>query len=305
MVREHVSFSSGGETCAAHVYRPQDADGAVPCVVMAHGFSGTREDALPAIAQRFADAGFAALVFDYRHFGASTGEPRQLLDIGRQLDDYRAAIDYARGLPGIDGRIVLWGTSFSGGHVMTLAAERDDLAAAIAQVPFVDGPATVLKTPPRNALRGALLGLVDEAVGRLPGISSAALRIPAVGAPGSFAVMTAPEAEPGFLAIIGRHSRWRNEVAARIILRVGLYRPGARADRITCPLLVCVADRDETTPPGPAVAAAQRAPLGELRRYGFGHFDAYVGDALSAVMADQVTFLRRQLVTLATGSLRA
>lgn len=306
MARQHVSFRSGGETCAAHLYRPQEApDAGVPCIVMAHGFSGTRDDGLPAIARRFADAGFAALVFDYRHFGSSTGEPRQLLDIDRQLADYRAAIDYARGLPGMDGRIVLWGTSFSGGHVLTLAAERDDLTAAIAQVPFTDGPGTVLQTPPANALRGAALGLLDELLGRLPGLSSHAIRIPAVGPPGSFAVMTAPEAEPGFRAILGPHSRWRNEVAARIILKVGLYRPGAHTDRVTCPLLVCVADDDQTTPPGPAVAAAERAPLGELRRYPFGHFDGYVGDALAMMAADQVTFLRRHLVTLVSGSLRA
>jgi len=65
---------------------------------------------------RRSDAGFAVHVFDYRHFGASTGEPRQLLDIGRQHDDYRAVIAWARQLDGIDpDRIVLWGSSFSGG----------------------------------------------------------------------------------------------------------------------------------------------------------------------------------------------
>jgi dienelactone hydrolase len=295
MMRQHVSFPSHGETCAAHLYRPAEAGGDVPCVVMAHGFSATRDDSLPAFAERFAEAGFAALVFDYRHFGASTGQPRQVLDIGRQLDDYRAAIAYARSLPGLDGRIVLWGTSFSGGHVLTLAAERDDIAAAIAQVPFTDGPSTVLKTPPRNALGGALLGALDQALALVPGNPLGPIRIPAVGQPGSFAVMTAPEAEPGFQATVGEHSRWRNAVAARIILHVGLYRPGAHADRIGCPLLVCVADRDETTPPGPAIAVAERAPLGELRRYPFGHFDGYVGDGFARLAADEVTFLRRHL----------
>ena len=82
---------------------------------MAHGFSGVRDQRLDAYAERFAAAGLACLVFDYRHFGDSGGQPRQLLDIGRQLDDWRAAIAFARSLEEVDGdRIGLWGTSFSG-----------------------------------------------------------------------------------------------------------------------------------------------------------------------------------------------
>ena len=74
-----------------------------------------REQRLDAFAERFAAAGLAALVFDYRHFGASEGEPRQLLDVKRQLTDWRSAVAYARGLAGVDGdRVAVWGTSFSG-----------------------------------------------------------------------------------------------------------------------------------------------------------------------------------------------
>jgi uncharacterized protein len=293
MSRQHRSFPSGDEHCAAYVYRPAGAGGPVPCIVMAHGFSATRDDALPAYAERFAEAGMAVVLFDYRHFGRSTGEPRQLLDIGRQLDDYRAALRFARALPGVDaGRVALWGTSFSGGHVLALAAEDHGVAAVVAQVPFCDGISTVLRVPPRNALLGTVLGVADEALGLL---RLGPLRIPAVGAPGSFAVMTAAEAEPGFHSIVGTHSRWRNAVAARIMLRVPGYRPGTKAARIACPLLVCVADDDDTTPPGPAVAVAERAPRGELRRYPFGHFDAYTGAAFEQVVADQTQFLRRHL----------
>src|ERR1044071_2272600 len=120
---EDVRIPSAGEQLAAYLYRPDAADGAVPCVVMAHGFSAPRDDGLPAYAEAFRDAGFAVVVFDYRHFGASTGEPRQLLDIGRQHEDYCAVVSWARQLHGIDpDRIVLWGSSFSGGHVLAVAA---------------------------------------------------------------------------------------------------------------------------------------------------------------------------------------
>jgi fermentation-respiration switch protein FrsA (DUF1100 family) len=295
MSRQHLSFPSGDEHCAAYVYRPDDeADGDVPCVVMAHGFSATRDDGLPAYAERFAAAGMAVVLFDYRHFGRSSGRPRQLLDIGRQLDDYRAAIRFARGLPGVDpDRIALWGTSFSGGHVLTIAAEGHGIAATVAQVPFCDGIPTVLTVPPRNALLGTALGLADQALALL---RLGPLTIRAVGRPGSFAVMTAPEAEPGFASIVGAQSRWRNAVAARIMLRVATYRPGTKAERIACPLLICAADADETTPPGPAVAVAERAPRGELREYPFGHFEAYTGAAFEQVVADQTQFLRRHLL---------
>src|SRR3954453_69051 len=101
MGREQADFTSDGARCAAWLYRPEGG-GEAPCVVMAHGFSGVREQRLDAFAERFAAAGLAALVFDYRHFGASEGEPRQLLDIKRQLADWRAAVAYARSLDAID-----------------------------------------------------------------------------------------------------------------------------------------------------------------------------------------------------------
>src|SRR5438270_6659993 len=112
MPRTDVTFRSGGDECAAWLYRP-DGAGRLPLVVMAHGFSATRELRLDAYAERFCAAGFGALLFDYRHFGASSGEPRQLLDISAQHADYRAAIAYARGLDWVDAdRVALFGSSF-------------------------------------------------------------------------------------------------------------------------------------------------------------------------------------------------
>lgn len=134
-----VSFLSGGLRCAADVYRPLGS-GPFPVIVMAHGLGGTRKMRLPAFAKRFAAAGYACLVFDYRHFGDSEGEPRQLLDIGRQLEDWKAAIVHARGMKDVaPARVVIWGTSFGGGHVLATAADDDRLAAIVSQCPFTDG----------------------------------------------------------------------------------------------------------------------------------------------------------------------
>lgn len=286
--RLDIRIPSHGEQLAAYLYRPEDAAGSVPCVVMAHGFSATRDDGLPQYAEAFQRAGFAVILFDYRHFGASTGEPRQVLDIARQQQDYRCVIDWARRTEGIDPeRIVLWGTSFSGGHVLAVAATDPRIAAVISQAPFTDSIAVMRQLPLRNLLRGSAAAVADR-VGALLG--RAPRTIPAVGPPGTFAVMTAADALEGFEAIIGRNTLWRNEVAARIMFAVAGYRPVRYASRLAMPVLFCVCDDDTTTPPGPSVQAARDAPRGELRRYPYGHFAIYNDPQ---VKCDQVEFLTR------------
>ena len=293
MRREDIEFHSGANTCAAWLYAPEHA-GPHPVVVMAHGFGGTREARLWAYAERFAEAGLAALVFDYRHFGDSEGSPRQLLDISRQHDDWRAAIAFARGLEGIDpDRVALFGTSFSGGHVAVLAAEDQRVAAVISQAPFLDGIWALRAAGPRNIVRMTVAGLRDEVArvrGRPPHM------LPVVGAPGTLAAMNHPPDEPGYRALFPPGVEFRNEVAARIGLRVGTYRPIRKAALVRCPWLVCVADADVVTPPQPALKAAGLAPRGEVRRYGVGHFDVYVGETFERVVADQVEFLERHLL---------
>lgn len=302
MPRTDVTFDSWGERCAAWLYRPEGETAAaagaggpgVPCVAMGHGFSAVREDRLDAFAERFASAGFAALVFDYRHFGASEGEPRQLLSIPRQLQDWAAAIAYARTLDGIDPeRIAAWGTSFSGGHVLATAARDHRLAAAVAQAPYVDGVRQALSMPVGHALRLTAAALRDE----LQALRGEPPRyVPAVGPPGSLAVMTSPDAEAGIAAIVPEGSSWRNEVAARISWRTTAYRPGRHAERIVCPLLVTICEDDLVTPPGAAIAVARKAPRGELLRYPGGHFDIYVGATFERAVADQIAFLTEHLL---------
>lgn len=292
--RTDVEFRSGGTRIAAYLYRPVGSDAPVPCVVMAHGFTATREQALPAYAERFAAAGLAALLFDYRFFGASDGEPRQLLDIGAQHDDFRAAVAYARALDGIDpGRIALWGSSFSGGHVVAVAAGDPSIAAVVAQVPFADGRSAAGNLPRTTAARLGAVAIADQVgawLGRPPRL------VPAVGQPGSFATLTDPQAESGFRSIDPPASLWRNEYAARLMLRLWRYRPITAAPSLAMPLFVSIADRDATVPPGPAVKMAQAAPRGEMVRYPIGHFEIYTGAPFETAVAAQVEFLRRHLL---------
>src|SRR5947209_12920561 len=128
--RLDVVFPSSGDECRAWLFMP-DAE-RPPLVILGHGLGATREYGLEPYAQRFAAAGIAALVFTYRHFGDSGGQPRQLLDIERQLGDWAAAIAYARTLEEIHSRrIALWGTSFAGGHVIEAAARDGSVAAVV------------------------------------------------------------------------------------------------------------------------------------------------------------------------------
>ncbi|MBA3809985.1 MAG: alpha/beta hydrolase, partial [Solirubrobacterales bacterium] len=238
-----MSFDSGGSRCAGvHLLGEGDAfldaQGRRPCVVLAHGFAGTVDSGLMPYAEGFAAAGLDALAFDYRHFGLSEGEPRQLLSIKRQLEDYAAAIAFARTLEGVDPeRIVLWGSSFSGGHVVPVAVADGRVIAAIAQTPSMDGIVTFAgaarAATPAMLARLTLAGLRDLA-GSLRG--RAPVTVPVVAPPGSLGMMTSPDAEPGYRAITG--PSWRNEVAARIALSLASYRPGLQAERLPCPMLV-------------------------------------------------------------------
>jgi len=293
--RTEASFDSGGLRCAAWLYRPTGS-GPHPIVVLAHGFAFTREARLDAYARRFLAAGLAVLVFDYRHFGASEGQPRQLMDIGRQLGDWRAAITYARGLAGIDGdRVALWGTSFSGGHVAALAAADQQIAAVISQVPYsgLGGRGGL----PRPVFLGRMIAAAvrDELHGRL-GMRPAFLPLVAEPGSGVFAPFVERGATAALLDLFPSGSGWPNRFTPRVMLRLPRYRPFDTADRISCPWLVLVCDDDAVTPADQAAALASRAPRMELRRFPVGHFAVYHGEWFERAVAVQTEFLCRHLV---------
>ncbi len=285
MDREDLEFRVGGDTCAAWLHRTDGDSPTGPIVVMAHGLSGTRRDGLGPFAERFAAAGVAALVFDHRGFGDSGGEP-DLFDPGRQLDDWRAAIAFARTLPGIDGdRVATFGSSMGGGNALAAAADDPRVAAAVSQVPFLDMVRQAHRSSPLVTVRMLLSALRGKA-------------LPAIGAPHEAAFINAPGGEAGWLHVvaIGEDSRWRNRVSSRWLLGRP-YRPVRLAAKLHCPWLLCVGEADRVARPGPAIAAARRAPLGELRTYaGVDHFDIYDGPEFEAVVADEVAFLRRHLL---------
>ena len=143
--RSELYFRSGDARCHGWLYMPDGTspEARPPIIVMAHGLGAVKALRLSAFAERFQAKGYACLVFDYRHFGESEGEPRELLSLDRQREDWRAAVAFARSLSEVDARrVVVWGTSFGGGHAIVTAADDADIVAAIAQCPFTDGLAS-------------------------------------------------------------------------------------------------------------------------------------------------------------------
>jgi pimeloyl-ACP methyl ester carboxylesterase len=292
--RIDVDFSVDGTRCAAWLTLPEPAATPPPVVVMGHGFSGTREVALPAFADCFADHGLASFLFDYRHFGASDGSPRQLLSVRRQLADWRAAVAAARALPQVDGtRVGLWGTSFGGGHVMVTAAREPGVRAAVAQVPHVDGQASMRGFGDAGyALRAVGAGLHDlwrAALGREP------WTVPVVGPPGTFACLATPDADAGFRALLPADTLWENRVAARILLSVGFYRPITRAADIACPLLVVAARQDRLIPFDAVERLVARAPRATLEAVDAEHFEVYDGALFERLAPLEARFLAEHL----------
>ena len=297
--RRDVWFTSGADRCHAWLYLPSGAspDRPVPVIVMAHGLGAVKALRLSAYAERFHAAGYACLVFDYRYFGDSEGEPREMLSIRSQRQDWQAAVTFARTLPELDAnRVVVWGTSFAGGHVVATAARDPRIAAAIAQCPFLDGIASVRQLPVRETLTLVAAGAKDMLAhvrGREP------VRIKAGARPGEVGLMSSLEDMQSLLALLAAsgidEADYHNDVPARVALTIPMARPGRAAGDIACPILFCVADRDNLAPAEATVRLAARAPRGEIKRYDTGHFDIYLGHDFEAAITDQLAFLARHV----------
>lgn len=292
--RDDVEFRSGDAICRAWLYLPATPE-PPPVIVMAHGLGGVREMRLDAYAERFAAAGYACLVFDYRHFGASDGQPRQLLDIKRQLADWSAAVAFARSRPDVDGsRIILWGSSFGGGHVIVTAARESGIAAVVSQCPFTDGLASALVIDPRTSAKVMLRALADAVSSRF---RREPLTVALAGPPGSAALMSAPDAMPGYLSLVPNANSHHNEVAARVALHIPLHRPGRYAADVRCPILFTVCETDTVAPAKATLRHARKAPRHEIHLYPAGHFEIYLGEPFERIVGDQLAFLQYYVPT--------
>jgi fermentation-respiration switch protein FrsA (DUF1100 family) len=290
--RVDIQFISQGTLCRGWYYSP-NINTKTPCIIMAHGFGATKELRLDAYAERFANAGYRVLVFDYRHLGSSDGNPRQLLSIKKQHEDWHAALSYARSLDRVDTkRIILWGTSFSGGHVAKITVEDGDIAAVISQVPHLNGPATLHTAGIMQILKLSIAGIRDI-LHKIFYLKPFYIGI--IGEPGELAAMTAPGEAAAMEKLVPPGFKINNKIAARICLSVALYSPGRLARYIKIPWLIQASRKDATTPVYPAEIAASRSLNAELIHYNVGHFAVYVQPDFEKTVTDQLDFLLRHV----------
>ena len=268
--RKDIEFQSEGTRCAGWLYLPEGADASkpVPGIVMAHGIAAVKEMLdVPAFAEAFAEAGFAVLLFDYRFWGASDGEPRHQVFPSAQIEDFRNAIsELARHLVVDASRLGVWGTSFAGGHALHLGAFEPRIKCVVSQAPAADGRRRAGRAAEDRRRRyegepGAILPVVaaDGEPCLLPGETNRLLR----------------ERELKHLPSLG------NEITLASIEKLLEYAPSLISDRIApVPLLMIVVEDDELTPSELALEAFERAgePKQLLKLKG-GHYVVYRSDS--------------------------
>lgn len=299
MKHDEITFDSHGTTCAARHWTGSgstlETDAGRPVVVMAHGLAGTVDSGLVPFAEALAEAGMDVVAFDYRGFGASQGSPRQRVRVADQVDDYRAAVAAAQRLPGVDAsRVVLWGVSLAGGHVLQVAVGRDDVAAVVSLTPLVDGLAAARHAVghhrPSTMLRSTVSGVRSRVSGARGGRP---VTMPVVARPGEVGALTLDGCYEDYLSIAG--PTWVNEVDADVALELGSRDAAKAAKQLRVPMLVQIADFDRSAPPQAAAKAAFKARA-EVRHYPCDHFDVWPGKQwFDAASSHQVSFLTRVL----------
>ena len=292
--RKDVSFQVKGTKVSAWLYLPEDLSTPVPCIIMGHGFGGTKDMLLENYAIRYQESGYAALAFDYRHFGESEGEPRQLMLISYQLEDYRAAIEYVRELKEIDpAKIVLWGTSASGGYGIVIAAKDKKIAGVVSQCPGLDHKASEEMFRKNigigHMLRLFVHGQRDMMRYRL---RLSPHKIPIVGKPGTMAFFPTADAYEGYSKLASEN--FINEICPRVILRSHGFRPDKQIQNVRCPVLIQICDHDSLAPIR-AETEKELRKYAEVKRYPIGHFDIYTGDNFEKAVSDQLEFFKKHL----------
>ena len=237
--RQNLVIEANGEKLSAWLYPRNNGAGPAPLIVMSHGFSALMAMGLDDYATRFHAAGFAVLVYDHRNYGASSGWPRNETDPWQQVEDMRAVISFGRNLSFVDPqRIGLWGTSYSGGHTLVVAALDKRVACVVSQVPLVSGQRTFNAWVPEKARARFLdrLAADRDARGR--------------GAPPDVTVAALPGSETAEWAeVVDRNGLYANEITLRSLDLLRSYEPITFVTRIApTPLLMIVADQDTQTP---------------------------------------------------------
>ena len=279
-MRQDIEFPSRGMKCRGWLYVPDESPvkQPMPAIVMAHGISAVKEMfQLSSYAERFEEAGFVTLVFDYRFLGASDGSPRGQIIPHEQQEDIRNAITWLSLLPEVDAdRIGVWGTSLGGGHVLHLAAFDRRIKTVVAQVPTINPVKQIVHRSGEDGLKQFLGMFATDRTQRFEDGTVNYMKI--VGLPGELSVLNTPDAYEAMMTQAAGAPDWINQVTLESLENYVEYVPTANIELISpTPLLMVLAEQDYIIPVALARAAFDRAggPK-KLEVIPCGHFEVYV-----------------------------
>lgn len=239
-------------------------------IIMAHGLGAEKACRLDHFAKFYHALGYRVCVFDHRGYGASSGPVKHLVDKTSQLHDWTTVIEYLRDQLNIQNtQMILWGYSFSGAHVLTLAA-KTKYKAIISNFPHVDGLASLTLYPKKYLLPATFIALQDLALAPFGKVKT----MPVVSRD-RFAVLAGEDCYAGYHSIIPNHVQWDNAVPARIVATIGLYRPTTTAHQIRTPTLVVGAKQDSLIPIKATRKLANKIENGQYLEVDCGHFDLF------------------------------
>lgn len=282
------TFISNTTSCAATLYSPSALKrDSLPAILMIHGWGGIQNALTGNFYKQFVQAGFAVMSFDYGGWGESEGQPRNEINPWQRLRDAENALKHLKRQANIDTtRIILWGTSFGGGHVVDLAAKHPELLGAIAQVPMLDGMAAAKSVPFSQLLRLGAYAFADSLRAKGP------IYIPVVGPLGGLSTMDRDGAYEALMRGIQEAGLdYDNRVTARSVLTMGFYRPFKNLKKIRIPMLLIGAKNDTVAPFVEQKIRQQGNPLISIRHIDANHFEPYFEPALTQNLAFQLEFL--------------
>lgn len=290
---EAVFYSPNGYQCAAKIYYPNvDTSQKYPVILMVHGWGGTQDLLISPFMQAFMKIGYAVMTFDYSTWGKSEGMPRNQVVPWLRVAEAERAIQYLQSLEKIDAnKIVVWGTSFGGGHAIDLAAKYPNLLGVIAHVPMLDGRKAALANPVKDMLKIGLKAVQDC----LP--FSSRTYIPVIAPEHEFATMNRDQAYEFFIKNyhdLGKSLEdYDNRVTARSVLTIGVYRPIRQLKNIQIPTLIIGATQDSVAPFDLEKIKKINNPHIEYQLLNANHFEPYFEPIFQQNIQYQLEFLKK------------
>lgn len=285
----HISTHTLPNGIALSWYHPAEK-AVAPVIILCHGFCGIQQVLLPAFAEAFAQAGFSALTFDYRGFGASAGERGRLVP-AMQIADITSVIDWAETQPAIDaGRIGLWGSSLGGCHVFAAAATDPRVKCIVSQLAFADGEAMVtghMNAEEKNAFIASLLRMEAKKHASGKEVMVSVTR-----------VLSDEESKAFFAEYRLRYPQMEIKIPFLTVLETIRYQPAHFAAQVKCPSLVVVAQQDTVNPPQQGIALFAALGASSKRLYieeGAHHYDMYDGEHFQRSIREQLAWFNTQL----------